>query len=93
MKKLYRDSERFGFHGVFRLSKIERCIEKCAVLQENRLKCLFFKLFKMTPASVMRQFKANGISLISDFHRASPKMTWLRLCQITNESTETKNCY
>ena len=27
---------------------------------------------------------------MSDFHRASPEMAWLRLCRITNESTETK---
>ena len=30
---------------------------------------------------------------MSDFHRASPEMAWLRICRITNESTETKNCY
>ena len=28
-----------------------------------------------------------------DFHRASPKMAWLCLCRIKNESTETENCY
>ena len=31
--------------------------------------CLNF--LKTTPASVMKPFKANGASLISDFHRAS----------------------
>ena len=50
-------------------------------------------LVKMTPVSVMKRFKANGASLMPDFHRASPEMAWLRLCQITNESTETENCY
>ena len=30
---------------------------------------------------------------MSDFHRASLEMAWLRLCQITNESTEIENCY
>ena len=30
---------------------------------------------------------------MSDFHRASQKVAWLRLCRITNESTETENCY
>ena len=30
---------------------------------------------------------------MSDFHRTSPKMAWLRLCRITNESTETEKCY
>ena len=78
---------------MFCLSRIERCIEFCAVLQENRLKCGFLSFFKMTPASVMKRLKANGASLMSDFHRASPEMAWLRLCQITNESTETENCY
>ena len=47
----------------------------------------------MTPASVMKRFKANGASLMSNFHRASPKMAWQRLCQITNESTEIENRY
>ena len=47
----------------------------------------------MTPASVMQRFKANGASLMSDFHRAPLKMAWLRLCRITNESTEIDNCY
>ena len=47
----------------------------------------------MTPASVMKRLKANGASLASDFHRASLKMAWLRLCRITNDSTETENCY
>ena len=28
-----------------------------------------------------------------DFHRASLELAMLRLCRITNESTETKNCY
>ena len=59
-------------------------------------------LVKMTPASVMRRFKANGADLtcfcsvlfcMSGFHRASAKILWLRLCRITNESTETENCY
>ena len=49
--------------------------------------------FKTTPASVMNRFKANGAGLMSDFHRASPEMAWLRLCGITNESTKTENCY
>ena len=30
---------------------------------------------------------------MSDFHRASPKTAWLRLCRIKNELTETKKCY
>ena len=30
---------------------------------------------------------------MSDFHRVYPEMAWLRLCRITNESTETENCY
>ena len=30
---------------------------------------------------------------MSDFHRAPPKMAKQRLCRITNESTETENCY
>ena len=30
---------------------------------------------------------------MSDFHRASPEMAWLRLCRFTIESTETKTCY
>ena len=30
---------------------------------------------------------------MSDFHRASLEMAWLRLCRITNESTELENCY
>ena len=47
----------------------------------------------MTPASVMKRFKANRASLMSDFHRASPKMAWLSICRITNESTYIKNCY
>ena len=41
----------------------------------------------------MKRFKADGASLMSDFHRTSPKMAWVRLCRITNESTETENCY
>ena len=44
----------------------------------------------MTPASVMKRFKANGASLMSDFHRASLKMAGRRLCRITNESTKIK---
>ena len=44
----------------------------------------------MTPASVMKRFKANGTSLMSDVHKASLKMARLRLCRITNESTESK---
>ena len=47
----------------------------------------------MTPVSVMERFKANGACLMSDFHRAYPEMAWLCLCRITNESTETENCY
>ena len=46
----------------------------------------------MTPASVMQRFKANGASLMFDFHRAPLEMAWLRLCRITNESTEIANC-
>ena len=30
---------------------------------------------------------------MSDFHRESLEMAWLRLCRITNESTEIENCY
>ena len=30
---------------------------------------------------------------MSDFHRASPEMAWLRLCRVTNESSETENYY
>ena len=41
----------------------------------------------------MKRLKANQASLVSDFHRASPEMTWLRLYGITNESTEIENCY
>ena len=41
----------------------------------------------------MKRFKANGASLMSDFHRTSPEISWLRLCRIKNESTETENCY
>ena len=44
----------------------------------------------MAPASVTKRLKANGTSLISDFHRAASNMAWKRLCRITNESTETK---
>ena len=47
----------------------------------------------MTPASVMKQLKANGASLMSDFHKASLEMAWLRLRRIANKSTETENCY
>ena len=38
----------------------------------------------------MKQLKANGARIMSDFHGASPKMACLRLCRITNELTETK---
>ena len=38
MKKMYWDRGGFVF-TVFRLSRIEQCIENCAVLYENRLKC------------------------------------------------------
>ena len=41
----------------------------------------------------MKRLKANGASLVSDFHRASLKMAWLRLRRVTNESTEIENCY
>ena len=41
----------------------------------------------------MQRFKANGGSLISDFHRVPLEMAWLRLCRITNESTEIKMSY
>ena len=34
-----------------------------------------------------------GVGLMSDFHRSSPKMAWLRLGRMTNESTETENYY
>ena len=47
----------------------------------------------MTPASVMKRIKANGASLRSDFHKASPETARLRLCLILNELTETENCY
>ena len=47
----------------------------------------------MTPASVMKRFKANGASLMSDFHRVSPKIAWLCQCRITNKSIETESCY
>ena len=47
----------------------------------------------MNPASVIKRLKANGASLVSDFHRASLEMAWLRLCRVTNESTEIENCY
>ena len=46
----------------------------------------------MTPAPVMQRFKANEASLMSDFHRATLEMAWLRLCRITNASTEIENC-
>ena len=82
-----------SFYTVFRCSRKGRCIEICAVLQENRLKCCFLELLKTTPASVMKRFKANEASLVSDFHRASLEMPWLRLYRITNESTEIENCY
>ena len=41
----------------------------------------------------MKQFKENEASLVSDFHRASPEMTGLRLYRITNESTNIENSY
>ena len=41
----------------------------------------------------MKRLKVKGVSLMSDFHMASPKMVWLRICRITNESTEIENCY
>ena len=41
----------------------------------------------------MKQLKANGASLMSDFHKASVEMAWLRLCRIPNESTETEIFY
>ena len=41
----------------------------------------------------MKRFKANGASRMSDFHKASPEIARLRLYRITNESTETENCY
>ena len=82
-----------SFFTVFRCSGIEWCIEICGVLQANRLKCCFLELFKMTPALVRKRFKANGVSLMSDCHKASLNMAWQRLCRITNESTEIKNCY
>ena len=47
----------------------------------------------MTPASVMKRFKANGASIASDFQRVSLKMALLLLCRITNVSTETESCY
>ena len=47
----------------------------------------------MTPASVMKQLKANGASLMSDFQRAYLVMAVLRLCCIPNESTETEIFY
>ena len=63
------------------------------ICKEIAINADFFNLFKTTPASVMKRLKANGVSLMSDFHRASPKMAWLRLRRITNESTDTENCY
>ena len=54
---------------------------------------LIFELFKMTPALVMKQLKANEASLVSDFNRASLGMALLRLYQVTNESTDIENCY
>ena len=51
----------------------------------------FLNFFKMTPASVMKRFKANGACLMFGFDRASLKMAWQRLCRITNESTEMEN--
>ena len=47
----------------------------------------------MTPALVMKRFKANGASLMSHFHRESPNMARLHLCRITNESPGTENCF
>ena len=38
----------------------------------------------------MKRFKANGESLMSNFHRVSFAMACLRLCRITNESTKTE---
>ena len=35
---MYRESGKFVF-TVFLLSRIERCIEICVDLQENRMKC------------------------------------------------------
>ena len=35
----------------------------------------------------------NKKMLTSNLHRLSSKMAWLRLCQITNESTEIENYY
>ena len=48
--------------------------------------------FKNDPC-VSHEAIVNSASLMSDFYRASPKMAWLRLFRITNESTETENRY
>ena len=84
-----------SFLTVLRLSRKERCIEICAVLQESRPEMLIYLFFLKWPlqASVMERLKANGASPMSDFHRASLEMAWLPLCRITNESTETENWY
>ena len=48
----------------------------------------------MTPASVMKQLKANGASLMSDFHRESLEMAWLRIyAEYQMNQTETENFY
>ena len=42
----------------------------------------------------MKRFCQSEKSLTSDFQRASLKLTWQRLCRITNELTDLlKNCY
>ena len=41
----------------------------------------------------MKRFKANGASVMSDFHKASLEKAWLRLCRITIESTEIESYY
>ena len=84
-----------SFFTVFCLSRIERCIDSnlCSFARKSHEMLIFLYFFKMTNASDMKRFEANGASRVSDFHRVSPKMAWLRLCRITNESTETGNCY
>ena len=79
------------FRGVSLVKDKAVYLNVCSFARKSRK--MLISLTKMTHASVMRRLKANGASLMSDFRRASPKLAWLRQCHITNESTETKNCY
>ena len=72
---------------------IELFVETCTLLQENWLKWWFLSLFKVTSLSIMKQFLANETNLMSDIQQSPFKITWLQLCRITNESTETENNY